>query len=156
MFDLGFSELVVCFVIALVVLGPTRMPGLVRSIGRWVGKARAMARQFREQLESEINLDELNRATQKRTEEADKTPPQSAEASGEPPATDTNEVEKLAAGGYPYGPPPEPEPASAPAPSPQPGDDTYSHAHGAGEAPALETAGQSTGPETADENHKAT
>ena len=43
MFDFGFSELVVVFVVALVVLGPTRLPGLVRKVGRWIGKARAMA-----------------------------------------------------------------------------------------------------------------
>ena len=47
MFDFGFSELLVVFMVALVVLGPTRLPGLVRKVGRWVGKARSMAREFR-------------------------------------------------------------------------------------------------------------
>ncbi|HXR51123.1 MAG TPA: Sec-independent protein translocase protein TatB, partial [Steroidobacteraceae bacterium] len=60
MFDLGFSELLMVFVVALVVIGPKRMPGLVKQVGRWVGKARTMARQFREQLESEVNLEELS------------------------------------------------------------------------------------------------
>src|SRR5512139_4059938 len=61
MFEVGFSELLLISVIALVVLGPERLPKLVAQVGRWVGKARSMARQFREQLESEVNLDELSR-----------------------------------------------------------------------------------------------
>jgi sec-independent protein translocase protein TatB len=53
MFEVGFSELLVIFALALIVLGPQKLPGLVRQVGRWVGRARAMARQFREQLEDE-------------------------------------------------------------------------------------------------------
>lgn len=53
MFEVGFSEIVVIFALALVVLGPERLPRLASSIGRWVGRARAMARQFRDQLEME-------------------------------------------------------------------------------------------------------
>jgi Tat protein translocase TatB subunit len=60
MFEIGFSELLLILVIALMVLGPKRLPGLVAQVGRWAGKARNMARQFREQLETEINLEELN------------------------------------------------------------------------------------------------
>jgi Tat protein translocase TatB subunit len=51
MFDFGFQELIVIFIVALVVLGPMRMQQLATTVGRWVGKARGMARQFREQLE---------------------------------------------------------------------------------------------------------
>jgi len=53
--DFSFSELVITFGLALVVLGPKKLPGLVQQIGRWVGRARHMARQFREQLEQEVN-----------------------------------------------------------------------------------------------------
>ena len=49
------SELAIIFSVALVVLGPKKLPGLVQQVGRWVGRARHMARQFREQLESEVN-----------------------------------------------------------------------------------------------------
>jgi sec-independent protein translocase protein TatB len=53
MFDIGFSEVLVIFGLALVVLGPDKLPQLARTIGRWAGRARAMARQFRDQLEAE-------------------------------------------------------------------------------------------------------
>jgi len=53
MFEVGWSEYLVIFGLALVVLGPEKLPKLAASIGRWVGRARTMARQFRDQLESE-------------------------------------------------------------------------------------------------------
>jgi len=53
MFEIGFSEILLIFGLALVVLGPEKLPRLAANIGRWVGRARAMARQFREQLETE-------------------------------------------------------------------------------------------------------
>jgi sec-independent protein translocase protein TatB len=53
MFDIGFSEVIMIFGLALVVLGPEKLPKLAATIGRWVGRARAMARQFQDQLETE-------------------------------------------------------------------------------------------------------
>jgi sec-independent protein translocase protein TatB len=55
MFGIDFSEILVIFGIALVVLGPEKLPKLANTIGRWIGRARGMARQFREQLEQETN-----------------------------------------------------------------------------------------------------
>jgi sec-independent protein translocase protein TatB len=80
MFDFGFPELVVICVVALLVLGPTRLPGVVRKIGRWVGKARSMAREFREQLESEVNIEELGRDARRQAKEDPPTPPAPADA----------------------------------------------------------------------------
>jgi sec-independent protein translocase protein TatB len=62
MFDIGFSEILVIFILALIVLGPEKLPRVVREVGRWVGRARAMARQFQEQLEDEVDVDR-NRTT---------------------------------------------------------------------------------------------
>jgi len=53
MFEVGFSELLLIMGLALLVLGPEKLPKVVGQIGRWMGRARAMARQFREQLEDE-------------------------------------------------------------------------------------------------------
>jgi len=53
MFEIGWSEYLLIFGLALVVLGPEKLPKLAASIGRWVGRARVMARQFRDQLETE-------------------------------------------------------------------------------------------------------
>jgi sec-independent protein translocase protein TatB len=64
MFDIGFSEILVIFVLALVVLGPEKLPRVAAQVGRWIGRARGMARQFREQLEEEVNLEETRKASQ--------------------------------------------------------------------------------------------
>ena len=55
MFEVGFTELLLIFALALIVLGPERLPKLAQQVGRWVGRARAMARQFRDQLEEEAH-----------------------------------------------------------------------------------------------------
>jgi sec-independent protein translocase protein TatB len=55
MFEGRFPELVIIFVVALIVLGPHKLPQVAALVGRWLGNARAMARQFREQLEEEAH-----------------------------------------------------------------------------------------------------
>jgi len=55
MLDIGFSEILVITGLSLVVLGPDKLPQVARTIGRWAGRARAMARQFRDQLEAEAD-----------------------------------------------------------------------------------------------------
>jgi sec-independent protein translocase protein TatB len=64
MFDVGFTELVLVFVLGLLVLGPERLPAVAAQIGRWVGRARRTASQLRRQLEREIELSEF---TQRRS-----------------------------------------------------------------------------------------
>jgi sec-independent protein translocase protein TatB len=63
MLDFGFSEVVITSMIALVVLGPKRLPSVMRRIGNWMGRARVMARQLTEQLEREINAEEILKQT---------------------------------------------------------------------------------------------
>jgi sec-independent protein translocase protein TatB len=46
MFDLGFSELLIIGIVALIVVGPKDLPMLFRNVGRFMGKARGMAREF--------------------------------------------------------------------------------------------------------------
>ena len=62
MFEVGFTEIVLILGIALLVLGPERLPKLAADLGRWAGKARAMARQLKGQLEQEAGaLNELRK-----------------------------------------------------------------------------------------------
>jgi sec-independent protein translocase protein TatB len=101
MLDVGFSEILLTSAIALIVLGPEKLPKVARQVGNWVGRARAMARQLTEQLEREVSAEELLKQTKStaRTE----APPSAAAP------FDTSYV--------PNAPPPvvTPPPASAPA-----------------------------------------
>ena len=53
MFDVGFSELLLCFVVALVVLGPQKLPAVARTFGRWTARARSYVRNLSAELERE-------------------------------------------------------------------------------------------------------
>ncbi|MEO1091196.1 MAG: Sec-independent protein translocase protein TatB [Pseudomonadota bacterium] len=64
MFDLGWSEMGIVLLVALLVLGPKELPRLARDLGRWVGKARSLAREFQRSLEDiarETELDEVKK-----------------------------------------------------------------------------------------------
>ncbi len=65
MLDFGFSEILLTSAIALVVLGPERLPKVARKVGNWMGRARLMTRQLSEQLEREVNAEELLRESAK-------------------------------------------------------------------------------------------
>jgi sec-independent protein translocase protein TatB len=51
MFDIGWSELVVIGVVALIAIGPKELPGVLRSVGQWVGKLKRMASDFQGQFQ---------------------------------------------------------------------------------------------------------
>jgi sec-independent protein translocase protein TatB len=56
MFEVGFTEIILILGIALLVLGPEKLPKLANQVGRWAGRARAMARQLRQQLDDEVTV----------------------------------------------------------------------------------------------------
>lgn len=62
MFDIGFSELLVIAVVALVVLGPERLPKAARFAGLWVRRARAQWDSVKQELERELEAEELKRS----------------------------------------------------------------------------------------------
>ena len=69
MFDIGFWEISLIFVIALIMIGPERLPKVASTIGFWVGKLRAKAFNIRAEIEKEINADELREALYRQEEE---------------------------------------------------------------------------------------
>jgi sec-independent protein translocase protein TatB len=64
LFDIGFSELLLIAVVALVVLGPERLPKAARFAGLWVRRARAQWDSVKQELERELEADELKRNLQ--------------------------------------------------------------------------------------------
>jgi len=61
MFDIGFSELFLVLVVALVVVGPERLPALARKVGRYVSKAKQTFENVKREVESELETEELNK-----------------------------------------------------------------------------------------------
>ena len=70
MFDLGFSELFLVAIVALVVLGPERLPKAARFAGLWVRRARAQWYSVKGELERELAAEELQRSLQETRETA--------------------------------------------------------------------------------------
>jgi len=100
MFDVGFFELVIIFMIGLLVLGPERLPRVASKIGGWVGQARRMTRNLKYQLEDELALQERQAKAKKfvadieneiRGETPEEKPPDTA---GEKAATGQPEVKE--------------------------------------------------------------
>lgn len=61
MIDIAWSEFLFIALLALILIGPKELPTVLRNIGRWVGKARAFAKDFTDQLDLETHLDDLTR-----------------------------------------------------------------------------------------------
>ncbi|GIX14286.1 MAG: hypothetical protein KatS3mg118_2245 [Paracoccaceae bacterium] len=67
MLDIGWSELLVIGVVALIVVGPKDLPAMFRTVGQYVGKARSMAREFQRSMDEaarQAELDEVRKAAQ--------------------------------------------------------------------------------------------
>jgi sec-independent protein translocase protein TatB len=64
MFDIGWAEMAVIMLVALIVIGPKDLPRVARTVGRWVGKGRALAREFQTQLEEMAREAELDKVKQ--------------------------------------------------------------------------------------------
>ena len=94
MFDIAPSEFMLLAFVALVVIGPKDLPRAMRYVGKWVGKARGMARSFRSGFETMIREAELEEMEKKWKEEnarimAANPPPPTVEApAADAPAPD--------------------------------------------------------------------
>jgi sec-independent protein translocase protein TatB len=78
MFDIGFWEMVIVCVVALVVLGPERLPKVARTLGLFVGRARATFYAVRSEVERELELQEIRKTSQQLENEVQQSilPPQ--------------------------------------------------------------------------------
>ena len=65
MFDIGFSEVILIFVIALLVVGPERLPRIARTAGLWVGKMRGFVSSVKADIDRELATEELKKALAK-------------------------------------------------------------------------------------------
>jgi sec-independent protein translocase protein TatB len=133
MFDIGFSELFLVAVVALIVLGPERLPRAARFAGLWVRRARAQWYSVKSELERELADDELKRSL-RATEEELRAAGAQLHASGQALRQEFEGAHQAAAAGTGQTPepsdpaqetPPEPgdpgpEPAPAREPEPQP------------------------------------
>jgi sec-independent protein translocase protein TatB len=61
MFEIGFMELLLVGLVALVVLGPERLPGAVRTAGLWIGRLKRSFSNIKAEVEREIGADEIRR-----------------------------------------------------------------------------------------------
>ena len=78
MFDIGFPELLVISLVALLVIGPNELPNAIRAISLWVGRLRRNFAKIRQELEKEIGADEIraqlyNEEVMREIEESKKT-----------------------------------------------------------------------------------
>ncbi|MBW7946313.1 MAG: twin-arginine translocase subunit TatB [Sphingomonadaceae bacterium] len=99
MFDVGAPELLLIAIVALLVVGPKDLPRLLRTVGNWMGKARATARHFRTGVDAmirEAEMEEMqkqweaqNAAIMKAHPEAESPPPtgEATEAAAPPAET---------------------------------------------------------------------
>jgi len=69
MFDSGFIEMLLIGVIALMVVGPERLPGLASKAGKMVGKMKAFVANTREDIEKEVRAEEMQSMLSKQKEE---------------------------------------------------------------------------------------
>lgn len=69
MFDIGFWELTLIAVVALVVVGPERFPSMVKTTGQWIGQFRRMANSIKSEIQLEVDkADELQRKLEEQKE----------------------------------------------------------------------------------------
>jgi sec-independent protein translocase protein TatB len=128
MFDISWTEILVIGAVALIFIGPKELPGALRTIGRFVSKARGMAREFQSNVEEmvrESELDDLRKqvssaATGDFTREIEKQidPKGDIAAAFAPPELPS--LDSPAPSPAPGAGPPAPLPAPAPEPAPSP------------------------------------
>ncbi len=70
MFDVGFSELIVIGLVALIVIGPERLPGVARTVGHLLGRLQRYVNDVKSDINREMQLDELKKLQEQVTSQA--------------------------------------------------------------------------------------
>ena len=70
MFDIAFSELLVIGIVALIVIGPERLPKVARTAGQWLGKLNRYVAQVKQDIDRDMKLEELRKLQQEMKETA--------------------------------------------------------------------------------------
>lgn len=97
MFDIGFSEVFVIAIVALLVLGPERLPKAARFAGLWVRRARAQWYSVKSELENELADEELKRSL-RQTQDDLRDAQNSLRASGEAMRREFDEIDRNVTG----------------------------------------------------------
>lgn len=104
MFGIGFSELLLISVVALIVIGPERLPKVARTVGAWVGRLNRYAAQIKADIDREMHLDELRNVQQSMKDSvqkyeimAEETAQQVKQESGELKKTVQEAVDEISA-----------------------------------------------------------
>jgi len=133
MFDIGWSELLLIGVVALIAIGPKELPGALRAVGQWTGKIRRMASEFQDQFREamrEAEMADIKKSFDDISAASRDLHPTKLLASLEEHARERDEEERTAqaASDVPVAETPSPEPVVTPEPAATPIE---------GQAPAL-------------------
>jgi sec-independent protein translocase protein TatB len=91
-FDIGFWELLLIAIVALLVVGPERLPKLVREVGLWIGHAKASLQSIRREISRELDEQELREVLKEQVEFNESN--QSIKTPTSPQSSTTNTKEK--------------------------------------------------------------
>ncbi|MDP2788013.1 MAG: Sec-independent protein translocase protein TatB [Pseudomonadota bacterium] len=72
MFDIGFTELMLIGIVALIVIGPERLPKVARTAGQWLGRLNRYVSQVKQDIDRDIKLEELRKMQQDMKDTAQK------------------------------------------------------------------------------------
>ena len=100
MFDIGYSELLIIAVVALIVIGPKDLPRVMRTVGQWVGRARGMARHFRSGVDTMMREAELEEMEKKWRDENARIMREHPAVEGWTPATPLPGPDTMSEGAY--------------------------------------------------------